>query len=268
MQAEAIAREVLHALDSCEQIAPFSDRCSDFSIQHAYRVSAALRRLRSKRGERPAGRKIGFTNRNIWPEFNVDAPIWGDMYELTIRKLTQNDRFDLERVCEPLIEPEIALHLAHPPDPTMQERELFSCVDWIALGFEIVQSIYPGWKFRAADAIANGGMHQAFLVGEPQAVTARNRDELFRSLPTALLVLRCDGHLMDEGRGENVLGGPLSALRHLVGLLADDPDNPPLASGEIVTTGTITRALPVKPGETWSAEISGLPLAEVRLRFV
>jgi 2-oxo-3-hexenedioate decarboxylase len=72
---------------------------------------------------------------------------------------------------------------------------------------------------------------------------------------------------IDHGRSAAVLGGPLSALRHLVGLLARDPDNPPLAAGEIVTTGTLTRAMPVKPGETWSTALDGIALEGIRLRF-
>lgn len=64
-----------------------------------------------------------------------------------------------------------------------------------------------------------------------------------------------------------MLGGPLSALRHLVGLLADDPRSPPLAAGELVTTGTLTRAFPVTEGERWRTVTSGLPLDGITLRM-
>ena len=57
-------------------------------------------------------------------------------------------------------------------------------------------------------------------------------------------------------------------MRHLVEVLADDPVNPPLAAGEIVTTGTLTRAFPVAPGETWSTEPRGVALDGVAIRFV
>ena len=50
-------------------------------------------------------------------------------------------------------------------------------------------------------------------------------------------------------------------------LLARDPDNPPLAAGEIVSTGTLTRALPVKPGETWTTKLKGIALEDASLRF-
>jgi len=53
---------------------------------------------------------------------------------------------------------------------------------------------------------------------------------------------------------------PLSALRQLVGLLARDPVNPPLATGDIVTTGTLTRAFPILPGESWSTTLHGIEL--------
>jgi 2-keto-4-pentenoate hydratase len=73
--------------------------------------------------------------------------------------------------------------------------------------------------------------------------------------------------VQDRGHSANVLDGPLSALRHLVGLLARDGVNPPLAAGEIVTTGTLTRALPVKPDETWSTALYGVTLDGLSLRF-
>ena len=57
-----------------------------------------------------------------------------------------------------------------------------------------------------------------------------------------------------------VLGGPLSALKHLVEVLASDAGSPELAAGEIVTTGTLTGALPVSPGETWTTALTGVAL--------
>jgi 2-oxo-3-hexenedioate decarboxylase len=50
-------------------------------------------------------------------------------------------------------------------------------------------------------------------------------------------------------------------------LLAGDPVNHALAAGEIVTTGTLTRAMPVRPGETWSTTLSGIALDGIKLRF-
>ena len=77
-------------------------------------------------------------------------------------------------------------------------------------------------------------------------------------------MLSRDGAEVDRGRAANVLGGPLSALRHLVEMRID----PPLAPGEIVTTGTVTRAFPVAPGERWTTRVEGLALEGLSVSFV
>ena len=71
---------------------------------------------------------------------------------------------------------------------------------------------------------------------------------------------------MDRGRGSNVLEGPLSVIRHVTGLLEGDPHNPPLAAGELLATGTLTRALPMKAGETWTTKLKGIALEGISLR--
>ena len=77
-----------------------------------------------------------------------------------------------------------------------------------------------------------------------------------------------DGAEVDRGVGRNVLGGgPLTALRHLVRGLAATPFELGLRAGDIVTTGTVTRAFPVKPGESWSTRIEGLALQGMTLKI-
>jgi 2-keto-4-pentenoate hydratase len=40
-----------------------------------------------------------------------------------------------------------------------------ACIDWIAHGIEIVQSHFPGWKFQAADTIADWALHGRSFLG-------------------------------------------------------------------------------------------------------
>jgi 2-oxo-3-hexenedioate decarboxylase len=114
----------------------------------------------------PLGRKIGFTDRTIWAEYNVYAPIWGYVYNRTVHNLAQiGDTFSLMGLAEPRIEPEIAFKLALAPALDMDETALLACIDWVGHDFEIVQSIFPGWKFSAADTVATFGLHGALLIG-------------------------------------------------------------------------------------------------------
>jgi 2-oxo-3-hexenedioate decarboxylase len=267
-EVQAIANEAFAVLNTGRQIASFSARLPGFALADAYRATAAVRRMREARGETALGRKIGFTNRTIWAEYGVYAPIWGYVYDRTVRSLADvEDGFSLAGLAEPRIEPEIMFRLAAAPRPDMDEAGLLACVDWVAHGFEIVQSIFPAWKFSAPDTVAAYGLHGALLIGPRHPVAARTENWL-RMLATFEIDLKREGEVVDHGRAANVLDGPLSALRHLVDLLAQDPVNPPLAAGEIVTTGTLTRAFPVAPGETWTTQLTGVALDPVRVRFI
>src|SRR5690242_11326143 len=87
MTIETIARETLAARDECRQIASFTARYPDFDLAQANRVAPLIRRLREEGGEVAIGRKIGFTNRTIWAEYGVYAPIWGYVYDRTAKDL-------------------------------------------------------------------------------------------------------------------------------------------------------------------------------------
>jgi 2-oxo-3-hexenedioate decarboxylase len=222
--------------------------------------------MRERAGEVTRGRKIGFTNRAMWTEYGVHAPIWGYMYDRTVHDLAGiGGTFPLAGLAEPRIEPEIVFGLSSAPRAGMSPEELLGCIDWVAQGFEIVQSPFPDWRFAAADAVAACGLHGALMVGARQKLGGTG------SLATALqsfeIELFRNGEPADRGAGRNVLDGPQFALRHLIDVLAQDRFNPPLSPGEIVTTGTLTRALPVKPGETWSTKLTGVALEGATVRF-
>jgi 2-oxo-3-hexenedioate decarboxylase len=259
-RAEAIAREVLEALQTGRQIEPFSVRRPSLTAREAYAVTAALRRLREKDGAASIGRKIGFTNRGIWDEYGVHEPIWGDVYDTTASEVPPDGAIRISHLSEPKIEPEIVFGIAEDIHSGMDERAILDAIAWVAHGFEIVQSVFPGWRFAVADCIAGGGLHGALIVGPRLAIRADERDRLFEALPAFSLTLYRNEAETDAGRGANVLDGPLSALKHLAGVLASDDFNPPLRAGELVTTGTLTRAFPVAAGEKWTTTLSGIDL--------
>jgi 2-keto-4-pentenoate hydratase len=262
----AIAEEIFATLGSGRQIAPFTSRTDGLTLEDAYRVTALLNEKREARGARRLGRKIGFTNRTIWQQYNVHAPIWGYMYDSTVHDLNETATLPLASFAEPRIEPEIVFGLGAVPAPDMEDAALLACIDWVAHGFEIVQSPFPDWKFLPPDTVAVNGLHGALLIGPRHKVGPRST-EWQKELAGFSIELLCDGRVIDRGVAANVLDGPLSALRHFLGLLSCDPVNHPLTTGEIVTTGTLTRALPVRANETWSTTLGGIGLGGIQLRF-
>jgi 2-oxo-3-hexenedioate decarboxylase len=265
-RAAKAAAELVALLGTGRQIPPFSARDgSGLTMADAYRVGNAARRLREARGEKVIGRKIGFTNGRVRAEFAIPMPVWSYMYDSTAADFSAaGDRLSLAGLAEPRIEPEIVFGIARAPRSTMSEDELLSCLDWVALGFEIVHSPFPGWRFRAADAVAGFGLHAALRIGEHQGIGAEG-PVTRGSLTDFTVELHRNGTHAYRGRGTDVFDGPLLALKHLLAVLAADPESPPLSPGEIVTTGTLTPAPLAHAGETWSAEVTGLPVASIRV---
>ena len=265
-ETERLADMLLAASQHRMPIAPITDTRTDFDLADAYRVSRAITQKRIGRGDRPVGWKIGFTNASIWASYGIHAPIWAPMYDVTVAAalLPGGIRCSLAGLLEPRIEPEIGFRLARVPDPDMDEAALLGCIDGVTHGFEIVQSIYPGWRTKAADAVAGFGMHGAYRYGRFVEIPAAERDDWLRMLKEFQIVFYRDGVEMDRGVGSYVLGGPLSALRHFVCNLSAYPGYE-LNAGDIVTTGTLTKAFPAATGETWSTELSGVPLQPLKV---
>ena len=76
-----------------------------------------------------------------------------------------------------------------------------------------------------------------------------------------------NGSLSEKGTGANVLDGPVSAIRYLMGGLTRYPDQRLLAAGDVITTGTMTDAKPIFATENWSARFEGVIDAELNVTF-
>jgi 2-oxo-3-hexenedioate decarboxylase len=127
--------------------------------------------MRIKQNAVPVGRKIGFTYPEMWSIYGVREPIWGFIYDTTVVQLTGSEfQCRIGQFVEPKIEPEIVLHFRTAPSPNAETDEILASIDWIAHGIEIVQSHFPDWKFKAADTIADGGLHATLIVGKPMEV--------------------------------------------------------------------------------------------------
>ncbi len=176
-------------------------------------------------------------------------------------------RCDMGQFAEPKIEPEIIVHFRSAPPVSVDISRILSSIDWIAHGgFEIVQSHFPGWKIQIADTIADGGLHAKLFVGESVDVTRLGTDLLVH-LESFTITLACDGTVREQGRGSNALGGPLKAIAHLVDVIARQPYAPPIQAGEMITTGTLTAALPIRPGQTRQTDLEGLGLSGLSISF-
>ncbi len=266
------AADLLHWLDQGQPWPEHIGRPAFTEVPSAYQTALALRALRQARGEAPRGYKIGFTNRHIWPLYDVYAPIWGTVYDSTLSFTDDSGAgaISLAAACEPRLEPELVFAFRHTPPPDADAQALFEVLDWLAPSVEIVQSHRPGWRFgAAAETVADGALHARLLIGPriPMGSFAANAAELQHKLAAAeLTLIGPDGETAESGRGANVLDNPLLALHHFLTELRQCPGAPDVQPGDVVTTGTWTDAWPVAPGQRWQVRYSA-PLGQLSVSF-
>ena len=266
MDATDLAAELVDLHGHPRSVPPFSARYPGLTAETGYAAARKLHAHRLAQGWKPIGRKIGFTNRNIWPRYGVYEPIWGFVYDRTLVATSENRAtVPLEGLVQPRIEPEICFRLKSAPPVTRDPLQLLAAIEWIAHSVEIVQCWHPDWKLQLADSTAANGLHGRLVVGTP--VPVAKISGLAAALPFLKIALFKDEEKKDEGIGSNALGSPLLALAHLVEILSKQPDSPPLAAGEIISTGTLTDAHPVAPGERWRTDLHGFATRNLEIAF-
>ena len=241
---------------------------SGLDLPAAYERALTIRQLRIARGERPRGYKVGFTNRNIWPRYQVFAPVWATVWDTTLSFCDGDGTVSLAATSLPRLEPEAVFGMKATPPANASLDDLFACIDWVAPGFEVVQSHRPGWIFTAGDTVADCGLHARLLVGAkvPVSRVGRNAQEFEDRLAKARISLRQGGEVVDQGVGANVLDGPLHALHYFLAALRACPGATDLQPGDVVTTGTWTDAWPVAAGQVWTADFEA-PLQRLQITF-
>jgi 2-oxo-3-hexenedioate decarboxylase len=265
----ALAAELMEAYANCQVLpVPPSARTAAFDLAAAYAVEAELTRLRRAAGHTPVGRKVGYANKAMWRVLKLSTLVWAHMYDDTVRYAEGNAaELPVGRMCSPKIEPEIVFKMKQPLAPGATDpAAILATVEWVALGFEIIDCVYADWKYQPADFVAAFGLHAALVVGEPRRLDAEMIPTLAEQLPKFTVKLLKDGQLVDEGSGKNSLRSPALCLGELASAVARQPEAEPLAAGELVSSGTLTESQPIAPGETWKAVLDGLDLPPLTLR--
>lgn len=254
----AIAEEILAARAAGGRLEPFTGRIAGFGLEEAYQVAGIVACRRAARSP-VTGRKIGFTNPALWEKAGLTQPVWGSMFNETVTRAGaggETPTIAMAGAVEPKIECEVVVVLRSGPGRGERGAAVARHLAEIGLGFEIVDSPYPGWRMRPADAVAAGGIHHGLAVGPLTAVTnpeatAAAMAELAVSMTRAPAGDPDAAAPVAEGAGRMVLGNPLDAVGVLAEMAADQ--GTPLVPGEIITTGTLTPPLAAAAGECYRA---------------
>jgi len=248
-------------------VTPPSARGETFDLAAAYAVERELSRRRRQEGHRVVGRKVGYANKAVWRALKLDTLVWAHMYDDTVRYAVNNEAtVSISKMYAPKIEPEIVFRLKTELPPDADAAAVLAAVEWIALGFEIIDCVYPGWKFAPVDFVASYGLHAGLVVGAPIHISADQIPLVAEQLATFTVTLEKDDQPVAQGSGKNSLKSPALCVAELSSATAKVGAR--LGAGSIISSGTLTEAQLITAGATYSAVVAGLGVPPLSVRIV
>jgi 2-keto-4-pentenoate hydratase len=269
-EVESLARELLSAYETGEMVAIRPSARPDFDLNMAYSVETALKQLREASGHKAVGRKVGYANRAVWRLLKLETLVWAHMYEDTVHYASGNSAtLTLAHPRSLKIEPEIVFGLKQ-AIPTARPENLdasaaIASVDWLAIGFEIIDCPYSEWKFQPSEFVASFGLHAALVIGDRTPVRSVDIPTLLEHLARFKVRISKNDEFVEEGSGRNSLKNPALCLAELSSAIARRFPDAPLGVGEIVSSGTLTAGHPTGSGDLWTVEVEGLSLSQPSL---
>ena len=265
MDPKTLAQELIDAYASRTIVAPPSSRDGGIDLDTAYAVEGAIAQARRSSGHQTAGWKVGYANRATLRALSLDTLVWAHVYDDTVRYADWNDaKLSIASMLSPKIEPAVVFKLAKTPAST-DPVAVLEATEWYALGFEIIDCVFPDWAFQPADFVAARGLHSALVIGEPVYVEPEDIAQLVTDMAAFTLRLLRNNAMVEEGAAQNAFESPVLCVAEL-GEALRRRGGETLQAGDVISTGTLTTSLPIAAGEVWIASLSGIPPSSLTLR--
>jgi 2-keto-4-pentenoate hydratase len=227
-----------------QPIEPITERHTGFGTAEAYQVQAATISRRLDAGECIIGGKLGFTSRAMQQAMGVDHPNYG---WLTDAMLLHDGAIDLSLLIHPKVEPEIAFLLGADLEPPVSVRQVLEATRGVLPCLEVVDSRYVGFRFAAADNIADNSSAGVVALGDP--VRPSDLD-----LTLLGVVVSENGRLRFTAAGAAALDHPAAAVAWMANHCTTSGLGRNLQKGDLVISGGLTPPIDLRPGTVVTAE--------------
>jgi 2-keto-4-pentenoate hydratase len=211
------------------------------SLDDAYAVQRELTALRLGRGETIIGWKLGYTSRAMREQMHIAAPNYGPLTDAMMLP----DGTVPPHALQPRVEPEIALLLARPVPLGADVAEVLTCCVAAYGCLEVVDSVWTDYRFTLLDNTADGSSAGWVVIGAELPL---------RQLDAVDVRLFADDQFVAEATGAEAGGHPALGVAWLAEQLRDDPRG--LRAGDVVITGGLTAATPLRAGGAVRAEFA------------
>jgi 2-oxo-hept-3-ene-1,7-dioate hydratase len=233
------------------------------TIDDAYAAQQAWVDLQIAGGARLVGRKIGLTSVAMQQQMNIDEPDFGALLDYMV--LTDGAAIDTARHVDPRLEVEVAFVLAHPlRGDALTVVDVLRATEYVLPALELIDArshrVDPasGRARTVVDTVADNAADAGVILGgRPMAPGEVD-------LRWVGAILSRNGVVEETGLAAGVLNHPALGIAWLARRLA--PYGLTLEPGQLVLSGSFTRAVAAKRGDTFTADYG--PLGTVSCHFV
>jgi 2-keto-4-pentenoate hydratase len=247
--AERMAGALYEARAKRVPIVPFTDADPTLGMGDGYLIQREFTALLVADGDRVVGYKAGLTSAVMQDMFGISSPDYGPVLASTIRG--DGETVSLEDFIAPKVEAEIVFRLAAPlTGPGVTVAQASAAIGEVMAGLEIVDSRIEDWRIGLADTIADLASNGAAVLGRPVPIAA---DLDYRLVGMAFTR---NAELVATGAGAAALGDPVAVVAWLANVLGEHGIT--LEAGQTIMTGALHAAVPLGPGDTFTAEFDHL----------
>lgn len=221
----------------------------------AWRLQAAVARLREDRGERSIGYKIGCVSEDNQRRFGLNHPAFGRLW--ATEQHSTDAVLRKANYLHPAMEAEFAITLSKSIKPGhTKSADLLAAIEAVYPVIEIHNLILRGEAPHGHELLANNALHAGVVRGMPVAEVANCRK--------TDLKLIFDGELIDEWKSLVWPNDILQAVAWLSDQLAGQGQY--LQQGNVILTGAWGPPIPI--AECTQVEVMSSAFGDVRATFV
>jgi 2-keto-4-pentenoate hydratase len=217
----------------------------DARIERGTAAMLELRRTLLAEGARPLGWKVGFGSPAAFELLGIDRPLVGFLTDRGL--LDDGATIPVGDWTQPMLEPEIAVHLARDVDGAADPDDVRAAIGGLSAAIELADIDSP--PADPEPIVAGNIFHKHVLLG-PVAEGRATADGVRGRL------LRDGEEIAATDSPEAATGELVEVVRLTAELLARSGER--LRAGDVVITGSIVPPLQVAPGERVTAEIEPL----------
>lgn len=246
---KAAAEELVRTEDMHTWTKKLTEKYPEMAIEDSYKIQAEVFRIKTERGERVIGKKIGLTSEGIRQQIGVYEPDFSLISDGNF--LRNGEALDLDMMNIPRLEPELAFILKDDlKGPVVTNWEVVRSVLGVSAAFEIVDTRFKDYEFTICDTVADSASYGK-IITDNKIVPLESLD-----LTNIGLSVYKNGKLVKTATSAEVMGNPVNSVVWLANKMIELGQY--LKKGDIILSGSFTPVFELERGDYFEARFAGI----------